>query len=157
MAERRTETLHISSGSESTTEQWGIDLGSRLQSGLCICLCGALGSGKSVLARGICKGLGVNETVISPSFILYEEYEGRLPIIHCDFYRLAHEREIEDLGLFERISDDTVVVVEWGDRSPRIYEIADVVIDLQGTGPSQREVEIHYGQAQADLFQGNTG
>jgi tRNA threonylcarbamoyladenosine biosynthesis protein TsaE len=111
---------------------------------MCICVTGSLGSGKSVLVRGICAGLEVDESVISPSFILTEEYVGRLPVLHTDFYRLEHESEIEALGLFERLDGHTIVLAEWGDRSPRMMREADMVIHMAVTGPLSRVIDFRY-------------
>ncbi|MFQ5511867.1 MAG: tRNA (adenosine(37)-N6)-threonylcarbamoyltransferase complex ATPase subunit type 1 TsaE [Candidatus Krumholzibacteriia bacterium] len=138
--------------SEEETERFAATLGSRIEGGTCISLTGPLGSGKSVVARGICAGLGVEEPVISPTFILVEEYTGRLPVVHCDLYRLEHERDLEELGVFERIGNDAVVLVEWGDRSPRIYEQADVVISLGVTGATERRIDARYRSWAGGLF-----
>ncbi|MDH3216690.1 MAG: tRNA (adenosine(37)-N6)-threonylcarbamoyltransferase complex ATPase subunit type 1 TsaE [Candidatus Krumholzibacteria bacterium] len=132
------------SNSETQTERIGEVLGRDIDRGLCICLAGSLGSGKSVMARGICRGLGVEETVISPSFILYEEYSARLPVVHNDLYRLEHENEIEALGVFDRLGKDTVILVEWGDRSPRLMAMAEIVIRMTIVGESQRKIDFDY-------------
>lgn len=98
--------------------------------------------------------MGVDEAVISPTFILYEEYEARLPVIHNDLYRLEHEREIEELGVFERLDGRSVILVEWGDRSARFMEAADVVIRLAVVGESERRVEVEFDQCDAGIFEG---
>ena len=151
MPECRLEKRSICTASESDTEAFGAVVGRRITGATCISLTGPLGSGKSVLARGICSGLGVKEPVISPTFILYQEYRARLTVVHCDLYRLEHEQELEDLGLFERIGD-VVVLVEWGDRSPRIHQRADVVMGLEITGASTRRISVSYGAPASALF-----
>lgn len=153
MAERRNETKVITTRSEVETERVGMFLGGRLSGGLCASLVGPLGSGKSVLVRGICKGLGVEEDILSPTFILYEEYRGRLAVIHLDLYRLEHEREIEELGVFDRLGDGSVFLVEWGDRSPRILEASDFVIDIEITGESGRRIGFGYPSAYSALIE----
>lgn len=154
MSERRSHHAAFLSKSETQTEHLGERMGRRIDRGVCICLVGTLGSGKSVLVRGICRGLGVDEAVISPTFILYEEYEARLPVIHNDLYRLEHEREIEELGVFERLDGRSVILVEWGDRSARFMEAADVVIRLAVVGESERRVEVEFDQCDAGIFEG---
>lgn len=144
----------LNSTSEAQTTAIGEALGAGITGGTCICVTGSLGSGKSVLVRGICRGLGVNESVVSPSFILCEEYSGRLPIVHSDLYRLEHERDIEDLGLFEQLDGKTVVLVEWGDRSPRLMREADVIIHVAMTGATERAIDVSYRPGDAQLVEG---
>lgn len=138
---RETKRFHTQSVSPSATEAFGVAFGRVLDCGICVSLVGSLGSGKSVLARGICRGLGVTEPVVSPSFILCEEYAGRMPVIHLDLYRLDHESEIQELGVFDRL-DETVILAEWGDRSRHLSERADVVIHLDVTGDMTRTIRV---------------
>lgn len=83
-----------------------------------ICLLGELGSGKTVLTKGIASGLGIEkEKVISPTFVLIRQYaKARLPLYHFDLYRLAGPDEIFALGYSEYFYDDGLTVVEWADR-----------------------------------------
>ncbi|MCB9678529.1 MAG: tRNA (adenosine(37)-N6)-threonylcarbamoyltransferase complex ATPase subunit type 1 TsaE [Alphaproteobacteria bacterium] len=132
-------------------EALGRALGEAAPAGTVIALHGDLGAGKSVLARGIARGLGIGGRIPSPTFILVAEYtEGRLPLHHCDLYRLSDPDELVNLGLDEVLGGDGVVVVEWAERFPEILpadhlevriaidgEARDVAI--AGTGPvSQR-------------------
>ncbi|MGF1616355.1 MAG: tRNA (adenosine(37)-N6)-threonylcarbamoyltransferase complex ATPase subunit type 1 TsaE [Acidimicrobiia bacterium] len=80
-----------------------------------IVLAGSLGAGKTLFAGGLASGLGVEETVVSPSFVLVRQYQsGFLPFVHADIYRLNSINEFEDLDVFE-IARDGVLVIEWGD------------------------------------------
>jgi tRNA threonylcarbamoyladenosine biosynthesis protein TsaE len=137
----KTQYHTVQSFSESGTLEIGARFGHRIDRPLCVCLVGSLGAGKSVMARGICKGLGVDEMVVSPSFILCEEYDARIPVIHVDLFRLEQESEVEELGLYERMND-AVVLVEWGDRSVSLLAAADIVIRLSVSGESQRTIEL---------------
>jgi tRNA threonylcarbamoyladenosine biosynthesis protein TsaE len=74
---------------------------------------GNLGSGKTTLIQGICTGLQVQETMTSPTFTLINEYRGRLPVYHFDFYRLHTDAELHDLGLEEYLDGDGVCLIEW--------------------------------------------
>jgi tRNA threonylcarbamoyladenosine biosynthesis protein TsaE len=78
-------------------------------------LAGSLGAGKTLFAGGLASGLGVEEDVVSPSFVLVRQYSsGFLPFIHADIYRLSSINEFDDLDVFE-IARDGVLVIEWGD------------------------------------------
>ena len=154
MIDRRTQHKTIQTHSESDTEKLGAVAGRRIDRGLCICLVGSLGSGKSVMARGVCRGLGVRETVVSPSFILCEEYDARMPVIHIDLYRLEHEREIEELGVFDRMGGNAEILAEWGDRSERLLKAADVIIHLSIEGDLERTIRFDYDKQLASILDG---
>jgi tRNA threonylcarbamoyladenosine biosynthesis protein TsaE len=133
---------HYRSSSEEETFFLGKVLGESISQGRCISLVGPLGAGKTVLARGICRGLGVEEEILSPTFVLCEEFAGKLPVLHVDLYRLEHERELEALGIFDRIGTECVVIVEWGDRSDRLTSAADMIVELRMRGESGRDVTV---------------
>jgi len=128
--------------SGAATEALAERLGGRLTGGACVALVGGLGAGKTAFVRGACRGLGIDDEVLSPTFILYEAFAGRLPVVHVDLYRLEHESEIEALGVFDLIGGDTVLLVEWGDRSEALMESADVTVEIAiaGTGPDHRRI-----------------
>ncbi|MFY9615385.1 MAG: tRNA (adenosine(37)-N6)-threonylcarbamoyltransferase complex ATPase subunit type 1 TsaE, partial [Candidatus Dormiibacterota bacterium] len=95
----------------------GEALGRSARPGDVILLAGPLGAGKTVLVQGIAAGLGSVATVGSPTFVLVRQYNGRLPLVHADLYRLEGRKEIDGLGLLE-LSEPGVLVVEWADRAP---------------------------------------
>ena len=148
----RCKIVRICTSSESETEELGRKLGLQIDSGLCISLVGSLGTGKTVFARGLCRGLGVEESVVSPTFILYEEFQGRLPVVHLDLYRLEHEREIKELGVFEKLAEDCVVISEWGDRSEMIFGASDLVVSLTLRSAVERDIEFHCTQPAAEYL-----
>ncbi len=78
-------------------------------------LIGELGAGKTTLAKGIARGLGYPGQVTSPTFTLMNIYVGRIPIYHCDFYRLE-KGDIHDLGIEDYLEKDGVTVIEWPER-----------------------------------------
>ncbi len=100
----------------------GAALGAACTDGDVIALVGDLGAGKTVLAQGLARGLGVPEAVpiTSPTFTLINEYRGgRLRLHHVDLYRLEREAELEHVGLEDLYREGSVVAVEWFDRFPR--------------------------------------
>lgn len=97
------------------TEALGGRLASSLRPGDVVLLAGGLGAGKTLFTRGLATGLGVDEPVVSPSFVLVREYRsGFLPVIHVDVYRLGSLHEFDDLDVLE-MSKDGVLVIEWGE------------------------------------------
>lgn len=104
----------IMSRSESETVEIGRKIGTLLAGGEMILLKGPLGAGKSVIARGIARGLGITVPVRSPSFNLMREYVGRLVLRHWDLYRI--ESGFDELGLAESLDENSAVIVEWADK-----------------------------------------
>jgi tRNA threonylcarbamoyladenosine biosynthesis protein TsaE len=100
--------------SAAETRTVGRTVGAVLEAGDVVLLAGELGAGKTQLAKGIADGLGVTEPVVSPTFTIAREYEGRVRMVHVDVYRLDRAQEVLDLGL-DDAGDDVVTVVEWGD------------------------------------------
>ena len=98
------------------TTALGLGLAGAARAGDVICLWGDLGAGKTHLAKAIGAGLGVTDTITSPSFILMAEYAGRLPLFHIDLYRLATAQEVLDGGLLDDRQATGVVLIEWPDR-----------------------------------------
>jgi tRNA threonylcarbamoyladenosine biosynthesis protein TsaE len=90
-------------------------VGELLRPGDVVSLAGDLGTGKTVFARGVARALGVPDPIVSPSFTIVREYEGRLPVVHVDVYRIDTIQELHDLGFEEVVRDDAVTLVEWGD------------------------------------------
>src|SRR5690349_19142672 len=106
--------MELCSTSATQTRAIGAAIASVADAGDVVVLTGDLGTGKTVLAQGVAAALGVDEPVVSPTFTLMREYDGRLPVRHLDVYRLDHVQEAIDLGL-EELLDDGVVLVEWGE------------------------------------------
>lgn len=95
-------------------------LGSLLSPGQVICLQGELGAGKTRFAQGIARGLAVMTPVTSPTFTLINEYHGRCPVYHMDFYRLSDPLELEDLGYAEFFYGSGVTLIEWPERAAEL-------------------------------------
>ena len=129
--------------SAAETRALGEEVAERLQPGDVVVLEGELGAGKSELARGIAKGLGVTETVTSPSFTILNVYEsGRCPLYHFDWYRLESEDELYELGMDEYLGGDGIAVVEWAERCPDAVPEKRIRIRLEVTGEETRRIEI---------------
>lgn len=113
--EKREKTLieKFTSESAESTKNFGGRLANRLQAGDLIALHGDLGSGKTTCIRGVCRGLGVDEPITSPTFTLVNEYRGRLPIYHFDFYRIGAAEELAELGLEDYFFGNGICLIEW--------------------------------------------
>ncbi|HYV60083.1 MAG TPA: tRNA (adenosine(37)-N6)-threonylcarbamoyltransferase complex ATPase subunit type 1 TsaE [Acidimicrobiia bacterium] len=90
-------------------------VGELLRPGDVVSLAGGLGTGKTVFARGVARALGVDAPIVSPTFTIVREYEGRVPVVHVDVYRIDTFQELYDLGFEEVVREDAVTLVEWGD------------------------------------------
>jgi tRNA threonylcarbamoyladenosine biosynthesis protein TsaE len=107
--------IEISCPTEADTRAVAAKLAASLRPGDIILLAGGLGVGKTLFTSGLAVGLGVEEQVLSPSFVLVRQYRsGFLPLVHVDVYRLASMNEFEDLEALE-LASDGVLVIEWGD------------------------------------------
>ncbi len=105
--------IRVPSASPADTLALGRRLAGLLRPGDVVLLAGHLGAGKTLLAAGIAEGLGVDEQVTSPSFVIIRTYEGFLPLVHADVYRLASLGELVDLELLDEARDG-VLLIEWG-------------------------------------------
>ena len=129
--------------SAAETRALGEKLADRLQPGDVVVLAGDLGAGKSELARGIARGLGVKETVPSPSFTILNVYEsGRCPLYHFDWYRLESAEELYELGMDEYLGGDGVALVEWAERCPEAIPENALRITLETTGEEKRKITV---------------
>ena len=106
----------LRSASASQTHRLGALLGGLLRAGDVVLLEGPLGAGKTALTQGIGAGLGIRETINSPTFTLLKEYMGRLPLYHFDLYRIDDPDELFALGFEDYFGGEGVCVVEWADR-----------------------------------------
>ncbi len=108
--------LAVVTNDSGETEELGCQLGTCLNEPMVVLIEGPLGAGKTVLARGVARGLGFEGYVRSPTFTLIHHYTGRLPIYHLDLYRIEGEGQLEDLGLEEYFYGSGVCLVEWAER-----------------------------------------
>ena len=99
------------------TIRFAARLGKLMKKGDIVCFFGDLGSGKTTFIKGIAQGLNINPSEVnSPTFVLMNNYRGKLPVFHFDLYRLENINEISAIGYDEFIYDDGVSVIEWADR-----------------------------------------
>lgn len=130
------------SGSEEETLAWAEAFATTLRPGDTVALSGDLGAGKTVVSRGLARGLGFAGPVHSPSYALVHEYPGaRLPLFHMDLYRLAPGADWEEIGLDHYFSPEGVCLVEWPERLPPAFAFT-VRIDLAAEGEHGRRIKV---------------
>lgn len=113
------------------TEALGEKLGQAAKAGQIFCLSGDLGAGKTVFTKGFARGLGITESVTSPTFAIVNEYEGRLPLYHFDVYRISCAEEMEDTGYEEYFYGKGVCLVEWAELVKELIPVDAVWITIE--------------------------
>jgi tRNA threonylcarbamoyladenosine biosynthesis protein TsaE len=135
----------IDSNSVDETVELGRRIGSQLKGGEVFGICGELGSGKTHLIKGIAAGAGCEDSrrVNSPTFVIVNEYAGRLDIYHIDAYRLDCAEEFEKIGFDDYCYDCSVVLIEWADKIKSALKNIDyVLVELFHAGEIQRKIHI---------------
>ncbi len=124
------------SGTPEETYEFGMKLGREARPGQVYTLNGDLGAGKTVFAKGFAKGLGIDDTVSSPTFTILQVYEsGRCPLYHFDVYRIADSSEMDEIGFDEYVYSEGISLIEWADNIedilPEKYIRVDILRDLE--------------------------
>lgn len=144
--------IELSSGSPAETRRLGERLARLLQPGDVLLLQGELGTGKTCLAQGIGRGLRVREAVKSSSFVLVNEYNGRLKVYHADLFRLEDPAEVADLALEENAADG-LLLVEWPERAWQELPPQHLLVRLDFAGPTARRIVLEpRGQRYEELL-----
>ena len=116
---------------EKETLALGERLGREAESGDILLLEGDLGVGKTVLARGVARGLGISEPVTSPTFTIVHEYEGRRKLYHFDVYRIGDPDEMIDIGFEEYLYGEGVCLIEWPSRVEELLPETAIRITIE--------------------------
>ena len=132
----------VRSESPEATEALGEALGHHLGPGCVVALAGELGAGKTVLVRGLARGLGVEEAITSPTFTLMHEFEGRCPLYHFDAWMAGREALFLDGGGAEYLGGDGVAVVEWADRVAEWLPLPHLEVRLEHRAPEVRRLTL---------------
>ena len=133
-------SLSFKSRSPQDTQSVGQRLGELARPGDVLLLVGELGAGKTCLAQGLARGLGIEDPVPSPSFVLLREYKGRLPLYHIDLYRLERLAEVAELGLDDYFYGDGISVVEWADRAMALLPPEHLLLRIVFISTRQRRL-----------------
>jgi tRNA threonylcarbamoyladenosine biosynthesis protein TsaE len=138
--------IDITTNSANDTVKFGRKFGSQLKGGEVIALVGPLGAGKTHLIKGIVAGLGAEDAaneVTSPTFVLVNEYTGRLDIFHLDAYRLDSIAQFEQIGFVDYCHPGSVVLIEWADKVEQALIGTNYIkIELSHIGPTARKIRV---------------
>ena len=131
----------ITEGPEQT-QKLGQKLADCLYPGAVVALTGDLGSGKTCLIQGICRGLGVTDPVTSPAFVIINEYQGRFPVFHFDLYRIRDTEELYQLGCEEYFYGCGVCLIEWAEKAELLLPDDCIRISLRWKAENKREIVV---------------
>jgi len=137
-------TTEIITHSPEETIAFGQKLATELRPPLVILLRGDLGAGKTTLVKGIAEGFeaALAEDVTSPTFTLVHEYRGpRATLYHIDLYRIETEKELETLGIDDLLAPECILLIEWGEKFPRLVRDRDIEITLERVGETERRIQ----------------
>ncbi len=130
--------------SASQTAALGVRLGQAIQKPTTIAFFGGMGSGKTCFTAGLCKGLGYEGDVTSPTFALVNEYfGGRFPIFHFDMYRILDEEDLYGIGYYDYLEENGICVIEWSENIADALPPDCIRIVFSSPAESQRNITIH--------------
>ena len=138
----RRQKMIIKTNSTEETEALGKKIGNALKKGDVVSLRGSLGAGKTVIAKGIARSLGIDEAIVSPTFTLVQEYDGREKLYHLDIYRLSGEDEFESMGGEEFLYPDGISLIEWSEKIDSMLPDGTIYIDITINDDLSRSVDI---------------
>ena len=137
-----TVTTELYTSSPEETEAAGERLAAMLRPGDVVALVGELGAGKTCFIQGLVRGLGATTRATSPTFVLINQYRGRVPIYHVDAYRTQSLRELLEIGVDELMGGDGVTVVEWADKLLPLLPPGTIEVRIAGVGDEPRAITI---------------
>ena len=131
------------SASQADTEALGERMAAALPpGGAVIALYGELGAGKTAFVRGLARGLGVEETVVSPTFTIVNEYSGRRELFHFDMYRLGSADELFDIGWEDYLGREGICAVEWSENVPGAFDGSEIRVIMEKTDETGRRITV---------------
>ncbi|MBN1504791.1 MAG: tRNA (adenosine(37)-N6)-threonylcarbamoyltransferase complex ATPase subunit type 1 TsaE [Candidatus Eisenbacteria bacterium] len=130
------------SGSEEETASLGRRIGRILAAGDVVALTGELGAGKSVVARGICEGLGVRQKTRSPSFAFVNRYRGPVDVFHVDLYRIEGPGDLASLGLDDVLFGPHVTLIEWAEKLGPAVSSRALEVVIETVGEDERKITV---------------
>ncbi len=127
-------------------ETLGRSIGATCKAGTVISLRGSLGAGKTVFAKGVARSLGIDEAIVSPTFTLVQEYEGRLPMYHMDLYRITSEDDFQMIGGEDMLYSDGVCLIEWSEVIDGLLPKGTLYVEITVNDDQSRTVKMTGGE-----------
>jgi len=128
---------------QTQTEQLGERVAKALPAGgAVLALFGELGAGKTAFVRGLARGLGVEDEVVSPTFTIVNEYAGDRELFHFDMYRLGSADELFDIGWEDYLSREGVCAVEWSENVPEAFDGSEIRVSIEKTDDNARKITV---------------
>ena len=126
-------------------EELGRSIGETCAPGCVISLRGSLGAGKTVFAKGVARSLGIQEAIVSPTFTLVQDYEGRIPMYHMDLYRITSEEDFQMIGGEDLLYSDGVCLIEWSEIINYLLPNGTLFVDIKVNEDQSRTVTLKGG------------
>ncbi len=133
----------FNSNSDRKTFEIGYELGGILKKGDVVAIYGDLGAGKTVISKGIAKGLGITDEITSPTYTFVHEYNDPVEFYHFDMYRIIDPEEAVEIGFFEYLSKTSICIIEWPDRIEELLPEKRINIKIEKdicVGPDNRKI-----------------
>jgi tRNA threonylcarbamoyladenosine biosynthesis protein TsaE len=144
--------VEIDSACAEDTHELGRILGEHARPGDIFLLTGDLGAGKTTLTQGILWGMGSDDYVRSPTFVLATEYDASIPLHHVDLYRIDGVEEMDELGLDELVENGGVVVVEWAEKAAELFPAGRLQVNIERMGGDSRRLILSSTSAEYERF-----
>lgn len=135
---------NVISHSTGETLELAAELGRNAARGSIFALIGELGAGKTILAKGIARGMGISDEITSPTFTLMEIYEATIPLYHFDLYRIDRPEELDQLFFEEYWEGDGVSIIEWADRALDRLPASRITVTIGYLNETSRSITIEY-------------
>ena len=126
----------------ASLDLFALGLAQGLRGGDVLSLSGPIGAGKTTLTRSLVRALTGEDTASSPSFMIWQRYEGPCPINHLDLYRIEDPAELLELGLHEAFDATSCTIVEWPERAPQLFDQRCLQLFISGSGDDARTLRI---------------
>lgn len=136
------ESIRIVCETPEQTMELGRRIGLLSVSGTVVSLQGSLGSGKTVIAKGIAQALDITEAIVSPTFTLVQEYEGTMTLRHMDLYRLEDSEELESIGGEELLYAPGITVIEWSEKIEHLLPKQTIRVTIEILANQNRQISI---------------
>lgn len=135
--------IKLTTHSADETIALGKKIGARLNGGDIIAYRGGLGAGKTTITHGIAQGMGLKDDVSSPTFVLVNEYRGKINLYHFDMYRINGGLDLETTGFYDYMDSDSVLAIEWSENIASELPDNVITVTITRVDDNTREIEIN--------------